>query len=262
MSVPIENLIAMCFTLLVSGMLPFVLWFLCAKKTSGSLRMVLYGSVSFFIAELLLRIPAIQILAMTGITTNLEKTPVLYAFVFAASAALVQTLARQLAVKCAMDSKYSYYGTTAVGIGFAGMESLALVTFNYISYMTVGLLVNSGFSENVRDLAQTLEVLAQPHWTEFFFTGLERIFVIVIQIALTVLVGWFLTRRRGKIGYWIPAAIQFGYLFVAQLLSSTMATWGTELFLFLCAAAAGYLMYRLRPQFPLQAIPKNPNFRS
>ena len=82
--------------------------------------------------------------------------------------------------------------------------------------------------------------------------------VMVIQVALTVILGWYVANRNTKIGFCVCTAAQFVYLYMAQILNQYVSMWITAVFLAVYAAVAVYAMLRVKSGFRLIKIPRDP----
>ena len=160
-------MLGISFTLLVSIVLPFVLFSIAIYKRRW-LPFIL-GVLAFSISQLLIRVPLLEYLddhnASYLFFTALH--PVAYALFLGATAAIVEEGARFLAMWYFMKQR-DWKAGLLFGAGHGGIEALWIVGIPIISL----LLSPSDF---------VTEGL-------FWASGLERIFAMLIHIGLSILV--------------------------------------------------------------------------
>jgi uncharacterized membrane protein YhfC len=144
------------------------IWFSVRKK--GYLKSVLLGALTFFVFQVLTRIPVLQLVLPNMLWYSIFSAtqPVLYALFLGSTAALFEEGGRWLVMHLFMKNKHRLTDGIAFGIGHGGTEAVLLVGINLLV-----LLIMNGASAG-----------ALPT----FLAGLERIFTLVIHIAFSIMV--------------------------------------------------------------------------
>ena len=139
------------------------------------------------------------------------------------------------------------------GIGHGGAESILLIGITCINNLTTSIMINSG---SIETTLKALDAKTQSTalssikalWTtapyEFYLAGVERIFAIAIQIALSMLM--YTAIRYGK--KWLIALafeIHFIVDFVTVLAGNFLDNILTELLVVILAAMVCYVTYMI-----------------
>lgn len=162
-------ILARLFVVAVALILPLAagLW-LCIKR-KGYLKPVLLGFATFLVFQILTRIPLLQIIGKTVWFSLFSMTqPVLYALFLAGTAALFEEGGRWIVMRLFMKQKHRLSDGIAFGIGHGGCEAVLLVGINAVA----AIILNAGSTNP---------------WIAFA-GGIERLFTMVIQIGLSVMV--------------------------------------------------------------------------
>lgn len=141
-----------------------------AVKKKGYLKPILLGVLTFFVFQVATRIPLLQIGLYKSVWFSLFSMtqPVLYALFLGATAALFEEGGRWIIMTVLMKNKNRLNDGIAFGVGHGGFEAVLLVGINALA-----LLIVNGPS-------------TMPWLT--FAGGMERVFAMIIQIALSVMV--------------------------------------------------------------------------
>lgn len=153
------------FTLCIAFVFPiaFLIYLVVAKK---NYKMYLLGFATFFIFQLLLRIPLLNFIS--------SKFPlfsnhiVSYALYLGLGAGLFEELGRLIMMKIGMKD-YTFKNAVIFGIGHFSCEAIMLVGINYLIMLLVGQIPP-----------------VAPHL--FFVAGLERLFVLPVHVAMSIMV--------------------------------------------------------------------------
>ena len=135
-------------------------------------------------------------------------------------AGLFEETGRFLAFKTVLK-KYLGKNENALmyGAGHGGLEAIMVLGMTSINNLTVALMINAGETasltealsgealEQAEGIIQTM--ITTPSWN-FLLGGVERIFAVILQIALSVIV-WAAVKQAGK-GFLYPAAIGIHFL--------------------------------------------------
>lgn len=158
------------FTIFAALILPVgaAIWLSARKK--GYLKPVLLGALTFFVFQIITRIPLLQLVLPDMIWYTIFSTtqPVLYALFLGATAALFEEGGRWLVMRLFMKNRHRLNDGIAFGIGHGGIEAILLVGINAV----VLLILNDHSTTPL----------------QMFAGGFERIFTLIIHIALSVMV--------------------------------------------------------------------------
>jgi len=188
------SIIFMFITMAITLLLPVILTIIVAKKHKKVLLAVASGILSFFVLQVLIRIPLLQLTSKIKIETDLAIF--IYLFFMAFSAALFETVGRYIFIKLLLKQDFRYETGLAHGIGHGGIETIVLIGMSYINYLIFAFIINSGNLGTVTDaLPQAAaeeilllrDTLTNTNSYLFLVAGLERVFTIFIHIALSVL---------------------------------------------------------------------------
>lgn len=205
------------FTIICAIFLPITLAVIfCVKKQEKS-KALLLGALTYIVFEVLIRLPTLSMVLpqKAWFVSFSTAQPVLYALFLGATAALFEEGGRFLVISLFLKKQRSALDGLALGVGHGGIEAMLIAGIN-----AVALVLSSS------QLASAGTVFAG---------GVERISMLAIQIALSVMV---IKSIREKKYIWLLAAflIHTAADFAAVLASSlTSFTWTVELVLFAAA---------------------------
>ena len=113
---------------------------------------------------------------------------------------------------------------------------------------------NPAMADSIRKL------LLETPPVNYLMAGLERILTMVFHIALSVLLAWFIYRKRSVAGFFVVTALHFSVDFAAVMLSQNgVSIWAIEGALLVIACASLFMIRWLKPQFRQeQEIPVDP----
>ena len=157
------------FTFIAAFILPVgaAVWFSVKKK--GYLKPVLLGVATFtFFQGIRLTLNTLVIAPMPSMTLISITKPLLYFTFFGVTAALFEEGGRFIVMRLYMKNRHRLADGIAFGIGHGGIEAVALVGLNaFIMLITKNSVADPG---------------------NLFAGGVERILVMIIQIAFSVMV--------------------------------------------------------------------------
>lgn len=246
------SIAGMILTLVISIGVPITLLVLIHKKKGAGISCFFLGASVFFVAAVLLeQMLHMVVLTVTGdlITGNIW----LYGLYGGLAAALFEETGRFAAMKFFMKKKLNTANALMYGAGHGGFEAILIVGLTYLNNVMTSIMINMGGLEaglNMLDEETknvTLESLSAL-WTTpanlFYLAGIERIFAITIQIALSVLM--YLGVQYGK-GLCIAGAYGLHFLvdFVTVIMAERIGTAGTEGFLLLLTTGIVVVVYRI-----------------
>lgn len=249
------SLLGMSVTLVLSIVLPIVFLIILMKGRRGVFPVWAVGTLGFIIPQLVIRIPLLQILGMQPAFIEFAETNAfVYGLLLALTAALFETTGRLVVFK-ALRKKLSYKTGMAAGAGHGAIESIMLVGMTYISNIIISLMINSnqlsmitmGNSEVEQEL---LQLLTETSSGVFFFAGLERVFVMVFHIAMSILLVYFIMKKKSLQGFLLVTGFHFALDFIlALMLMQGFTLIYIEGFMFIAALASLVFIIKIRPFF-------------
>jgi uncharacterized membrane protein YhfC len=207
----------MALSALIAIGLPVVLFVVFYNTYNARIVPMLMGAAGFVLFVMVLE-RSLHLMVFSSIA--LAEKPVLYIMYGSLMAGLFEETARFLSFAI-LKRKYDGIGTgLAYGIGHGGIESILLVGLAMINTILLSITVNAGNLDTITgglraDVAaqvnaQLHTVLTTPAHL-FLVSGLERVFAISIQLALSVAVFYAV---YGKHTAWLyPCAILAHALF-------------------------------------------------
>ncbi len=184
---------------LIAVGLPVFLMLYLYRRKNAKLQFFFTGGIIFILSALILE-QMFHLLAGGLAGDVLKRNPLLYALYAGITAAVFEETGRVLAVryfrksnKLTMDNT----GAFMYGAGHGGTEAILLVGLTSINNLTSAILLNTGsMASQLKTLnadvkKQALEGIKQLVDTPaylFYLAGVERLFAIILQIALTILI--------------------------------------------------------------------------
>jgi uncharacterized membrane protein YhfC len=182
----------MIVTLLISFGLPIALMIFGRVKYKKSFSFIplLAGILAFFISQILLRLPLIQaVLPQMGWYKQFMQSGWPYVLFLSFTAGLVEEPARFVAFTI-MKKRRRFTDGLSYGVGHGGIEAILLIGMTYVSNLLLSMMINSGALDASATLVPTAAITALTGTAPamFLVAGIERIFAVVLQIALSLLV--------------------------------------------------------------------------
>lgn len=158
------------FTVFCALLLPLgAAVYLCSRK-KGFWKPVLTGAITFFVFQILIRLPIIQLVLphMPWYLKMSINQPLLYALFIGATAGLAEEFGRYITMRLFLKNNVRVADGIAFGVGHGGIEAILLVGINTL----IVLLVAS------RSISPGL----------MFAGGIERIATLMLHICWSVMV--------------------------------------------------------------------------
>ncbi|NLW09900.1 MAG: YhfC family intramembrane metalloprotease [Firmicutes bacterium] len=254
----------MIFSGLLIFLFPLGLAVYMYKKERISLRAIITGGVVFVLVQLLTRLPLLNALAtqpwFQGLMENLLFSAVV---VGGLSAGLFEEIGRYLGFRFFLNNELSWENGIAYGIGHGGIEAILLMGTTYINNAVLSLMINNGTFDRViapeldSELAAAIKTqLIETSPFLFLVGGLDRVFAITIQIALSLVVLYAVVKR--KFSFVIYAILLHALVnsIPVILMQQGFNVWAAEIYLFILAAIALFFIIRSRKLFTLAPVPE------
>ena len=231
-----STLITVIITFLISSILPLVIWIVYALKNKGKGVFTAWflGAAGFFIMQIIIRIPILNMLALTaGFQSFVAKHYVLYCLVVAFTAGLFELIGRYAVAKV-MAKNLSYEKGFAAGLGHGGIEAIIVIGMTYLNNLLYIGMINSGAFDGIVEQTAALGVdtasliaikdaLIDTNSAVFLLAGYERILTMILHVALSLLVCYFVCKKQELKGILICLVCHWMVDFVAPLVNG-MAT--------------------------------------
>ena len=225
-------IIAVCVTLFVSLILPLIIYIVYGVKNKGKgvWTAWLLGAAGFFVMQVIIRVPLVNgVSLLPGFTLFVQRHYILYCLILAVTAALFEVIGRYAVAKI-LSKKLSFTKGIAAGLGHGGIEAMVLIGMTYINNLLYIMMINSGTYDTVIEQTAAMGVDASPLLTiretllatsagMFYLAGYERILTMILHTALSLLVGYFVWKKKDALGILVCIVIHTLVDFVSPLLS-------------------------------------------
>lgn len=230
--VSISTIITVIITFCVSAILPFALLVIYALKNKGKgiWSAWLLGVAGFFVMQLVIRTPILNLLATTqGFMSFATEHFVPYCLIMAFTAALFEVIGRYVVAKF-MSKNLSFERGIAAGLGHGGIEAIVIIGLPYLNNLFYIGMINSGTFDGVVEQTAALGVdttsllaikdnLLHMNSAIYLLAGYERILTMILQVALSLVVCYFVSRKEDWKGILICLICHFLVDFVAPLVN-------------------------------------------
>ncbi len=257
MLVSFTSIVFMVFSLLLIFLFPIGLIIFMHRRYRISIKALLVGAAVFIIFQLLTRIPLLGVLARQPWYEPLAQNLFFNAVIIGGlTAGLFEETGRYLGFRYILKNELSWENGIAYGIGHGGFEAMGLVGLNFINNIVLSLMINSGIFDSMivpqigeAAAGQIKNILITTPPVDFLFGGLERIFTLTVQLALSLIVLYAVMKRKAiflLLAILLHAAVNAPAVI---LLVQGFGTWAAELYLFLLAAAATVFVVKSKGLF-------------
>lgn len=231
-----STLIAVIITFLITSILPLVVWVIYGLKNKGkgAFTAWLLGAAGFFIMQVIIRVPILNMLSLTaGFQSFVAKHYVLYCLVVAFTAGLFELIGRYVVAKI-MAKNLTYEKGFATGLGHGGIEAMIIIGMTYLNNLLYIGMINSGTFDGIVEQTAALGVdttslvavkdaLINTNSAVFLLAGYERILTMILHVALSLMVCYFVSKKQDLKGILICLACHWMVDFIAPLVNG-MAT--------------------------------------
>lgn len=207
--IPSSTFIACFITLFLSLVLPILVLIVMGIKNKGKgiWSAWFLGAAGFFISQIVIRLPLLNILSgMASFQNFAREHYFLYALMLAFTAGLFELAGRFAAAKF-LGKNRTFRRSLAAGLGHGGIESIILVGLTYINNLVYLFLIQSGAFDAM--IAQTeamgvdpaqlvaiRDTLLQVSAPLFLAAGVERVLTMVSHVAMSVIVCYGVAVKR------------------------------------------------------------------
>jgi len=214
----------------IAFLIPIGLLIYFRKKKGADLLPFFIGCAVMLVFALILEAAVHRLVFSSAAGARIQGNFWLYALYGGFMAGLFEESGRFLAFKTVLK-KYRDKDVNALmyGAGHGGFEAAALVGMAMISNILLSVQINGGNAgaltgtltgDMLAQVEAALRTLTETPSHQFLLSGVERIFAVTVQIALSVLV-WFAAKKPGRLHlYPLAILIHFAIDAVTVILSS------------------------------------------
>ena len=213
-TVPALSIVFMIITCAISFGVPIALFIYLRLVKKADIYPFFAGCTVMLLFAFILESGAHSIVLSSPAGSAIRGNIWLYAL-----AGLFEETGRYLAFSFALK-KYRAKNVNALmyGAGHGGFEAIVIVGLTMINNIIWSFMINSGriaeltgslSGDQLAQAQQSIGLLISTPSYQFLLGGVERIFAIILQISLSVLV-WFAVKWEGKL-YLYPLAILFHF---------------------------------------------------
>lgn len=227
--VSVVSVIGMCVSLLISLVLPIAAAVVWKVKNKGKriLSAWFLGAAGFFVTQVIIRLPILSMLSVNeNITAFFESHLLLYCVIMAFTAALFEAAGRYAAARL-MKKDLTFERGIAAGMGHGGIEAILILGLTYISYLIFAVMINSGSFDvlmamtasdgtDSSTLLTVKDTLITTNSVYFFLSGYERLLAMIGHIAFSLIIFYFVYRKKDVLGITICVILHFILDFVSS----------------------------------------------
>ncbi len=257
MTVPGLSIAGMIFTLICSILVPVFVWIRMEKEWKKSTIAILFGAIGFIVPQLFIRSPILSVLSIFPFYSEFaQNNTYLFYFLLAATAAIFETAGRLFVLKVFIK-KITYKNAVAAGFGHGMSEAVILVGLSTAINLGLSIVINTKLFSLGDTLYQATVTLSQEKSVLFFAAGIERLGTMCFHILITVLLGFFIYKKRTILGVGLCLLIHTAIDFTTVSLSGKgVSVWIIE-GMILAAGVIGILVtVLLKNRFIQEDVPE------
>lgn len=235
-----NTIVAIFVTLFIALILPIIVAVVYSIKNKGKgiWKAWLLGAAGFFVLQMVIRTPILTAVSvLPSFTEFVTNHYAIYCFILALTAALFEVIAR-FGVAKILQKEICYEKALAAGLGHGGIESMLLIGMTYINNLLYTIMINTGSfdlmvaqagasagltQEQMAQLTGIKDALVETGSSAFYLAGYERILTMICHTAMSLLVCYFVYKKKAVLGVGIAFVVHFCMDFVAPLVNG-MAT--------------------------------------
>ncbi len=225
-------IIGIVITLFISLILPILILIIFGvkNKQQGIWSAWGLGALGFFVPQIIIRLPILNSIASSeGYKSFAKNHYVVYCFVLAFTAGLFELVGRYVVAKV-IAKKFTFKRGIAAGLGHGGIEAMILIGMTYINNLIYAVMINtggldatieslSGTGIDTNQLVNVKEAMLSTNASLFYFAGYERILTMIGHVALSLIVCYFVVKKKDAIGLLICLGLHFILDFVSVIIS-------------------------------------------
>ncbi|MBX4163802.1 YhfC family intramembrane metalloprotease [Priestia megaterium] len=202
--VNVWSIVFLVTSLIICVSVPVILIIFLRIKYKISLKIVLYGALTFFIFSQILEKYLHKVFLLdTPYTSQFLQNPWAYALYGGLMAGIFEEVGRYIVMKITLKRALTLKNGVAFGIGHGALESVIIGSIASLNLLIYSFMINSGTFNKLyinKDIKSSLVPIKEQLLNNFsmtwLYTGIERILVLPIHIALSILVLYSLKERK------------------------------------------------------------------
>lgn len=211
----IENYVvtATAVTAFMTVIVPVITVIVLSIKKKLSPMPFFCGVGSFFISQVILRIPILQMLSRYEAYQSFVSTKIGLVIIGGLTAGLFEETARLAFAKFILKDKLSYKNTVSFGLGHGFCEMIILVGLNSVIYLIMMLLLNSGSLEtalstsySAENVSQITDLLTSFTAGSLYLSIIERCSAVMYHVFATTLIFEGINRKK-TVQYYLLAIL-------------------------------------------------------
>lgn len=256
MTIPVSTLAAFGVSCLFTLVLPIVGLIILGVKRKISARPLLIGALAFFISQVVLRLPILNILSTQNwFLSFAQQYMIPYMILLCVSAGLFEESARLVGVTFFCKGRRSFRDAVSFGLGHGICEVLLLVGLSSVNNLVYAVLVNNGSLAAMSAISpeaveQITSALAAVSASNVYLGIVERVSAVMFHVFATVLIFQGVNRGHSLL-YWLLAILAHAvFNLAAALLMQYTNVWVCEAFLVLIGLLGVFYVLRTKSTFP------------
>lgn len=208
------SIVCICLAMAATALIPagIIIWYCIRHKSEKLWFPALIGALGFFIPQILIRVPILNMLSMNaGFTEYATNHYLVYALSLAATAGLFEVSGRFGAAKILDKKGITLHQAMAAGLGHGCIESILIAGLQYLNLLLYAVMINTGSFDAIAETAAQSDV--DPAQFEalkdslindaplLYLVGIwERGMAIIVHLFMSMLVFYFVMKKRPVIG--------------------------------------------------------------
>ncbi len=234
------SIICMVITLLLSLVLPIVIFILYGRKQKKKEVWIagVFGAGGFALLQLGIRMTVLSVLGtLPAFVAWAENNYIWYCFALAFTAGLFEVVGRYGGAKIlycvkSLTKELTFETGVMAGIGHGGIEAVALIGGTYVNNLIFAIMINTGMWQPMlleieatgnaamyETYASVQPLLTDTSWYLFLAAGYERVLTMAAHTMMTLLVFYFVAHKKDIKGILIVLAIHTAIDFFVATLS-------------------------------------------
>lgn len=269
--------IAAVVTLFISFILPIILCIVYSVRNRGKKIFTawLLGAAGFVVMQLIIRLPLLNLISVQpGFADFVTSHYILYCLILAFTAGLFELVGRVVAAKI-MQKNLTFERSIGAGLGHGGIEAILIVGITYINNLVYIYIINSGSFDTIvgqtaalgadtTSLLALRETFLNATSLPMYLAGYERLLTMIVHVALSLLVCYYISIKKGLKGMGIclglhcaldfvpPVISGMANGYVGNFISVTTSQVITYIYLTAMAGFAIFFILKIKAQFKTQ----------
>lgn len=230
------SIITVLVTLFVTLILPIIVYVVYGMRNKGKgvWTAWLLGAAGFFVFQMIIRMPILSILSiLPGFMNFVTEHFIVYSLLLAFTAALFEVAGRYLVAKLLVKigKSLTYEKSFAAGLGHGSIEAILVIGMTYVNNLLYIIMINTGAYDVMVEQTAALGVDVSQLWAVkdslinsspglFLLAGYERVLTVILHIALTLVVCYYVSRKKDIQGVLICLVCHFAVDFIAPIMNA------------------------------------------